>query len=108
MSREAVEKLINENKIVVFMKGEKLRPRCGFSEKAVQPVIALEGRHHLNAVYVDVFQSPELKEGLEEFSGSNTIPAVYVHGVRHTDIEALIKMYASGQLEKTILQQYPA
>ncbi len=72
-----VETVLNENEIVLFMKGNRLMPQCGYSKKAV----ALISRHVDEFETVDVLPAlPEYREALEEHSGWETIPQTYVAG----------------------------
>jgi monothiol glutaredoxin len=72
-----VQRAIDEESVVVFMKGTPERPRCGFSQRAV----GLIAGHTREFAAVDVLEAlPQYREALAEHSGWETIPQVYVDG----------------------------
>ncbi|ESS12669.1 MAG: glutaredoxin-related protein [uncultured archaeon A07HR60] len=74
---EQVETVLQDNDVVLFMKGNQLMPQCGYSKKAV----ALISRHVEEFETVDVLPAlAEYREALEGHSGWETIPQTYVDG----------------------------
>lgn len=74
---QQVETVLDENTVVLFMKGNRIMPQCGYSKKAV----ALISRHVEEFETVDVLPAlPEYREALEEHSGWETIPQTFVSG----------------------------
>ncbi|MFB6125709.1 MAG: glutaredoxin family protein [Halolamina sp.] len=72
-----VEEVIADNDVVLFMKGNRLMPQCGYSKKA----LGLISRHVEEFETVDVLPAlPEYREALEAESGWETIPQTFVDG----------------------------
>jgi monothiol glutaredoxin len=96
--RTQISELVAQNRVVLFMKGTRQMPQCGFSAKVVQ---ILEG---LGASYetIDVLRSPELREGIKEFSQWPTIPQLYVGGQFVGGCDIVGELSASGELRKII------
>ncbi|MEN9227678.1 MAG: Grx4 family monothiol glutaredoxin [Gloeomargarita sp. GMQP_bins_120] len=97
-TRDRIESLIKNNKIMVFMKGTKLMPQCGFSNNVVQILNAL------GAVYetFDVLSDEEIRQGIKEYSNWPTIPQVYINGEFIGGSDIMIEMYQSGELQEKI------
>lgn len=75
---ERISAMISENKIMVFMKGSKLMPQCGFSNAVVQVFNSLKVPY----ATFDVLSDPEIRQGIKEFSSWPTIPQVGAHATR--------------------------
>ena len=71
-----IKKTVEENKVVLYMKGSKDFPQCGFSATVVQILRNL----NVNFVDINVLTNPEIREGIKEFSDWPTIPQLYVDG----------------------------
>ncbi len=93
-----LDNLIEQNKIVVFMKGTKLMPQCGFSNNVVQILNMLGVPYET----VDVLADPEIRQGIKEYSSWPTIPQVYINGEFIGGSDILIKMYQEGNLQETV------
>ncbi len=90
-----LDELVQNNKILVFMKGSKLMPQCGFSNNAVQILNSLGVPFET----VDVLEDYEIRQGIKEYSNWPTIPQVYVDGEFIGGSDVLIELYQEGQLE---------
>ena len=90
-----IQKEIDENDIVLFMKGDATFPQCGFSSLVVQ-VLA-----HLGVTFkdVDVLQDPEIRQGIKDFTQWPTIPQLYVKGEFVGGCDIIREMYESGELQ---------
>ncbi len=97
-TRQRIETLITSSPVVVFMKGNKLMPQCGFSNNVVQILNALAVPFET----FDVLSDPEVRQGIKEFSDWPTIPQVYVQGEFLGGSDILIEMYNSGELLEKI------
>ena len=97
-TKEKIQKLIDANSIMVFMKGTKLMPQCGFSNNVVQIL------NSLGVVFstFDVLSDFEIREGIKEYSGWPTIPQVYLKGEFLGGSDILIEMYNTGSLKEKI------
>ena len=93
-----IEALLASSPIVVFMKGNKLMPQCGFSHNVVQILNALAVPFET----FDVLSDMEIRQGIKEFSEWPTIPQVYVNGEFIGGSDILIEMYNSGELREKL------
>ncbi|NJN22413.1 MAG: Grx4 family monothiol glutaredoxin [Leptolyngbya sp. RL_3_1] len=96
--KERIEALINNSTIMVFMKGTKLMPQCGFSNNVVQILNVLGVPFET----FDVLSDPDIRQGIKEFSNWPTIPQVYLNGEFLGGSDILIEMYQNGQLQETV------
>lgn len=97
-TRQRIETLVASSPVVVFMKGNKLMPQCGFSNNVCQILNALAVPFET----FDVLSDPEVRQGIKEFSDWPTIPQVYVQGQFMGGSDILIEMYNSGELIEKI------
>ena len=93
-----IETLINSSPIMVFMKGTKLMPQCGFSNNVVQILNALG----MSFETFDVLSDMEIRQGIKDYSNWPTIPQVYVKGEFMGGSDILIEMYNSGELREKL------
>jgi monothiol glutaredoxin len=93
-----IEALVASSPIVVFMKGSKLMPQCGFSNNVVQILNSLAVPFET----FDVLSDMEIRQGIKEFSNWPTIPQVYVNGEFIGGSDILIELYNSGELRETL------
>jgi monothiol glutaredoxin len=96
--KQRIDSLLSSSPIVVFMKGSKLMPQCGFSNNVVQILNSLG----MPFETFDVLSDPEIRQGIKEFSEWPTIPQVYVNGEFIGGSDILIEMYNSGELRETL------
>lgn len=97
-TKARIESLIQSSPIVVFMKGTKLMPQCGFSNNVVQILNSLG----LPFETFDVLSDMEIRQAIKEFSDWPTIPQVYVKGEFIGGSDILIEMYNSGELKEKL------
>ena len=97
-TKNRIETLINSSPIMVFMKGTKLMPQCGFSNNVVQ----ILNSHGLTFDNIDVLSDMEIRQGIKDYSNWPTIPQVYVKGEFIGGADILIEMYNSGELREKI------
>jgi monothiol glutaredoxin len=88
-----------KDKIVLYMKGTKEAPRCGFSAQAVQVLKA----HNKPFVTYDVLSDEELWNHLDEHSGWETFPQVFIDGKLIGGCDIVTEMHTSGEL-KTLIE----
>ncbi len=96
--RKQITDLLASNRAVLFMKGTPRNPQCGFSAQVVQILDELLPRYET----VDVLRSPEIRDGIKEFSQWPTIPQLYVGGQFIGGCDIIREMNASGELQKLI------
>lgn len=93
-----IDKLIQDNKILVFMKGNKLMPQCGFSNNVVQILSSLGVPFET----VDVLADYEIRQGIKEYSNWPTIPQVYLNGEFLGGSDIMIELYQNGELQQMV------
>jgi len=95
---EQVKKEIDENEVVLFMKGTPVFPQCGFSAAVVQVLT------HMGVKFkgVDVLSDPNIRQGIKEFSNWPTIPQLYVKGDFIGGCDIVREMYQSGELAEVL------
>ncbi len=96
--KERIENLIKEHKILVFMKGSKLMPQCGFSNNVVQIMNSLGVPYET----VDILQDNELRQGIKEYSKWPTIPQVYINGEFIGGSDIAIELYQNNELQEMV------
>jgi monothiol glutaredoxin len=95
MLQTKIENQIQNNKIVVYMKGTPDFPQCGFSHAVVQ---VLKASGYPFAAH-NVLDDPELRQGIKEFSNWPTIPQVYVQGEFIGGCDIVMEMHQRGELQ---------
>jgi len=97
-TRSRIDELITSHSIMVFMKGTKLMPQCGFSNNVVQILNALG----MNFETFDVLSDMEVRQAIKEYSNWPTIPQVYLKGEFLGGSDILVEMYNSGELREKL------
>src|SRR5512135_3297787 len=93
-TREKISRTVRENPVVLYMKGTRSLPQCGFSSRVVEIMDGLV----TDFVTVDVLADPELREGIKEFSSWPTIPQLYVRGEFVGGSDIVAALHESGEL----------
>lgn len=96
--QDAIRDTVSSNKVVLFMKGTKNFPQCGFSSRAVD-ILKKSGATFKD---VNVLADPSLREGLKVFSSWPTFPQVYVSGKFIGGSDILAEMFETGELKKLL------
>jgi monothiol glutaredoxin len=96
--QQRIDNLIQQNKIMVFMKGSKLMPQCGFSNNVVQILNVLGAPYET----FDVLSDPDVRQGIKEYSSWPTIPQVYINGEFVGGSDILIELYQKGELQQMV------
>lgn len=95
---QQIQQVIHENRIVLFMKGSKSTPSCGFSNTAVQVLNSMG----VDFVTVNVLQNQQVREGIKQFSNWPTIPQLYINGEFIGGADIILELYRSGELQEKI------
>jgi monothiol glutaredoxin len=95
---EEIKKTIADNKVVLYMKGTKDFPQCGFSATVVQILKNL----NVNFVDINVLTNPEIREGIKEFSDWPTIPQLYVDGEFVGGCDIVKEMFQAQELQELL------
>ena len=96
--QERIRKVIEENSVMLFMKGSPDFPQCGFSGRVVQ-ILEACGTEFSSA---DVLMDPELREGIKAYSNWPTIPQLYIQGELIGGSDIVMEMHENGELEKKL------
>jgi len=87
---------VDENDVVLFMKGTPMFPQCGFSAAVAHALTTLEVKFK----GIDVLEDGELRQGIKEFTNWPTIPQLYVKGEFVGGCDIVREMYETGELQK--------
>ena len=93
-----IQREIDDNSVVLFMKGTPMFPQCGFSAAVVQALTQLGVKFK----GVDVLTDPALRDGIKAFSDWPTIPQLYVKGEFVGGCDIVREIYESGELQKLL------
>jgi monothiol glutaredoxin len=96
--QERIDSLVKGNKILVFMKGNKLMPQCGFSNNVVQIFNILGVPYET----VDVLADNDIRQGIKEYSNWPTIPQIYINGKFIGGSDVAIELYQKGELQQMV------
>lgn len=93
-----IDALVQDNAVLLFMKGTPLFPQCGFSSRAVAIL------NHLDVPFesVDVLQDQGIRQGIKAYSDWPTIPQLYVKGEFVGGSDIMMEMYESGELAELV------
>eukprot|EP00956_Cyclotella_meneghiniana_P012212 scaffold17328_cov74-Cyclotella_meneghiniana.AAC.7 len=97
-TQSKIQTLVDENPVLLFMKGTKLFPQCGFSNTACQILQS----YNIDFETVDVLADESIRQGVKTFSDWPTIPQLYVCGEFVGGSDIMIEMYQSGELGEMI------
>ena len=93
---ERIQNDIKNNDVVLYMKGTKLFPQCGFSAVVVSILQKLD----VEFLDVNVLADAEIRQGIKEFADWPTIPQLYYKGEFVGGCDIVREMYASGELQE--------
>jgi monothiol glutaredoxin len=96
--REAIERAIAENRVILFMKGTPDAPACGFSRRTVAALQALDAPF----AAVDVLPDPRIRQELSAISNWPTIPQLFVDGELIGGCDIVTEMFESGELAEAL------
>src|SRR6187431_552784 len=101
--RSRISGLVAQNPVVLFMKGNRRAPQCGFSAQVVQILDELVPEYDTH----DVLSSAELRDAIKEYSQWPTIPQLYIDGKFVGGCDIVRDMKASGELETLLGKEAP-
>lgn len=102
--RTRIQGILDEKPVVLFMKGTKAFPQCGFSATVVE-ILKRSGVEDFATV--NILQDPELRQGMKEYANWPTFPQLYVKGELVGGCDIVRDLYESGELA-SVLGQTPA
>lgn len=97
-TKARIEKLLDDNRVFLFMKGNPSFPQCGFSARAV--AILREIKTEFGSA--DILQDEELRQGIKEYGQWPTIPQLYVDKQLVGGSDIMMEMFEAGELAKLI------
>lgn len=95
---DRIQSELDENSVVLFMKGSPLMPQCGFSAALTTLLSNLQVKFKS----IDVLQDGEIRQGIKDFSNWPTIPQLYVKGEFMGGCDIVREMYETGELETAL------
>ncbi len=97
-TKEDVQKVVSDHKLVIFAKGNKDLPMCGFSGRAIEIMRRLKQPFEV----VNIFDDDSIRPALVEATGWPTTPQVFVNGDLIGGSDIALQLYESGKLEKMV------
>jgi len=95
---EKIKKQVAENNILLYMKGTREMPQCGFSARAVQCINACG----VDFASVDVLANPDIRQVLPQYADWPTFPQLYVRGELIGGSDIIVEMYEQGELQRLL------
>ncbi len=93
-TRAAIDGLLSDHRVVLFMKGNRTQPQCGFSAKTVAALDMVLPDY----LTIDVLQNPDIREGIKAYGNWPTVPQLYVDGELIGGSDIVTEMFDSGEL----------
>lgn len=97
-TKQKIETLLNENKVVLFMKGTQQFPMCGFSARAT----AILQDIGVDFKDINVLEDEEIRSGIKEFGNWPTIPQLYINKKLVGGSDIMMEMYQAGELQSLL------
>jgi monothiol glutaredoxin len=97
-AQDQIRETIDKNDVVLFMKGTKMMPQCGFSSR-VAGVLNFMGIEYQD---VNVLADADIRQGIKDFSDWPTIPQLYVKGEFVGGCDIVTEMTLSGELDQLL------
>lgn len=95
---ETIKSQIEDNAVILYMKGSPDAPQCGFSMRASQAVMACGKRF----AFVDVLSNPDIREHLPQYANWPTFPQLWVKGELVGGCDIITEMHENGELKTLI------
>ncbi len=95
---DRIKQQIEENSILLYMKGSPKLPSCGFSSQASQAIMACGEKF----AYVDILQNPDIRAELPKYADWPTFPQLWVDGELVGGCDIIMEMYQQGELQTLI------
>ena len=93
-----IQKQLESSPVLLYMKGTPDFPQCGFSAQTVAALRAVGAEF----AFINIFEDPEIREGLKTYSNWPTFPQLYVDGELIGGCDIVVEMYNSGELQKLL------
>jgi monothiol glutaredoxin len=92
---ETIKDQIENNSILLYMKGSPNQPQCGFSARTVQALMACGERF----AYVDILSNPDIRANLPKYANWPTFPQLWVNGELIGGCDIVTEMFENGELQ---------
>lgn len=96
--KKTIQDDISKNKIMLYMKGNKMAPMCGFSAQVVQILL----NEDVSFETKDILQDDCLRQTIKEFSDWPTLPQLYINGEFVGGCDIVMELHSSGELQKLL------
>lgn len=95
---DTIREQIENNPIILYMKGSPNQPQCGFSARTVQALMACGQRF----AYVDVLSNPDIRTNLPKYGNWPTFPQLWVNGELIGGCDIVMEMSENGELQQVV------
>lgn len=95
---DSIKEQIENNAILLYMKGSPNQPQCGFSAQTVQALMACGERF----AYVDILSNPDIRTNLPKYANWPTFPQLWIKGELIGGCDIVTEMFASGELQALV------
>jgi monothiol glutaredoxin len=95
---DRIKKHVDDNPVIIFMKGTPTMPQCGFSSRAADALKAC----NTEFAYVNVLADPEIFENLPRFQNWPTFPQLYIGGELVGGCDITLELYEKGELQDMV------
>jgi monothiol glutaredoxin len=102
-TRERIERFLQDNRVVLFMKGTPQQPMCGFSAQTVAALDSVLPEYHS----VNVLEDQDIREGIKVFGNWPTIPQLYIDGELVGGCDIVVNMLNTGELHECLGLEAP-
>ena len=95
---DTIKKQIEENDVILYMKGSPNAPQCGFSSRTSQAIMACGKRF----AYVDILSNPEIRQSLPGYANWPTFPQLWIKGELIGGCDIVTEMHEQGELQSMV------
>lgn len=99
---DKIKSQVESSKIMIYMKGDRMLPRCGFSAATVEVFEQLGYPYET----VDVLQDESIREGVKQFTKWPTIPQVFINGQFVGGCDITRELYERGELQQMVKEAF--
>ncbi|MEK7991070.1 MAG: Grx4 family monothiol glutaredoxin [Thiotrichaceae bacterium] len=93
---DKIKQQVEENPVIIYMKGTPKFPQCGFSMRAAQAMMQCE----VPFAYINILEDIEVYENLPHFANWPTFPQIYIKGELIGGCDITLELFANGELKK--------
>lgn len=100
---DTIKQQIEENPVILYMKGSPDAPQCGFSQRASQAIMGCGKKF----AYVDILSNPDIRATLPGYANWPTFPQLWIKGELIGGCDIITEMYEKGELQPLIDEAVP-